>query len=73
MYESEWPREFIERQEVFIRNNTVYVVDSRGYQKSLWSDSGIVDAEWKANAVVITFRDGRRFRVYDQYGRSHQL
>lgn len=61
---SEWSREFLDRQEVVIRNSTVYVVDCNGYQKSIWSDSGIVDAQWIGGAVVITFQNGHRARVY---------
>lgn len=65
MTPSQWPREFLERQEVYIdSNHHVVVVDSRGYHQNIWQDAGIVDAQWVANAVIVTFRDGRRFRVF---------
>lgn len=67
MTPSQWPQEFLEKKEVYINNNHVVVVDSRGYHLGIWCDAGIVDAQWVADAVIVTFRDGRRWRVFSPY------
>ncbi|MCQ2360291.1 MAG: hypothetical protein MJ009_02270 [Paludibacteraceae bacterium] len=72
MHASEWPREFLVRQEVEIRNNTVYVKDERGYEQSLADDSGIVDAKWVANAVIITYKNGTKTRYWGPYGSQRE-
>lgn len=72
MHSSEWSRDFIIRKEVYIRNNTVYVVRADGSELGLASDTGIVDAQWVGDAVVLTYRGGQRLRYYGQYGSQRE-
>lgn len=72
MRNSEWPREYLELKQVEIRNNTVYVKSSRGGVTGLASDTAIVDAEWINDAVVITYRNGNRFRYFGPYGAQRE-
>ena len=72
MRNSEWPREYLETKEVFIKNNTVYVRSSRGTTTGLVSDSSIVNAQWVNDAVVVTYRNGQRVRYFGPYGSQRE-
>ena len=67
MSKTEWPIEFLERREVELRGNSVYVIDNRGYGKLLSTNSSIVDARWIGDAVVITYANGSRTRHFGPY------
>lgn len=72
MHTSEWPREFSENQHVVLDGYTVKVFSSRGHSYNLISDTGIVDARWIGDAVVVTFRNGNRVRFYGPYGNQYE-
>lgn len=72
MRPSEWPREYTELQHVEIRNNMVYVKSSRGACLGLVGDTGIVDAKWIADAVIVYYRNGVRVRYYGPYGSQRE-
>jgi hypothetical protein len=72
MRNSEWPREYLETKEVFIKNNMVYVRSSRGTTTGLVSDSSIVNAQWVNDAVVVTYRNGQRVRYFGPYGSQRE-
>ena len=72
MRNSEWPREYLETKEVFIKNNTVYVRSSRGATTGLACDASIIDARWVNDAVVVTYRNGNRVRYYGPYGSNRE-
>ena len=72
MHTSEWSQDYLIRKEVYITNNTVYVVRSDGYRLGLESDTGIVNAQWVGDAIVITYRGGQRVRYYGQYGSQRE-
>ena len=64
MRNSEWPRQYLETKEVFIKNNTVYVRSSRGATTGLVCDTSIIDARWVNDAVVVTYKNGQRVRYF---------
>ena len=72
MRNSEWPREYLETKEVFVKNNMVYVRSSRGTTTGLVSDSSIVNAQWVNDAVVVTYRNGQRVRYFGPYGSQRE-
>ena len=72
MHTSEWPREFSEYQYVVVDGYTVKVFSSRGQSYNLLSDAGVVNAMWAGDAVIVTFRNGRRVRYYGPYGNQYE-
>lgn len=72
MHASEWPREFSENQHVVVEGCTVKVFSSRGQSYNLISDASIVDARWIGDAVIVTFRNGRRLRFFGPYGNQYE-
>ena len=72
MRNSEWPREYLETKEVFIKNNMVYVRSSRGATTGLVCDSSIVDAQWVNDAVVVYYKNGCKVRYFGPYGSQRE-
>lgn len=72
MHTSEWPREFSENQHVVLEGYRVRVFSSRGHSYDLISDASIVDARWIGDAVIVTFRNGRRLRFFSPDGNQYE-
>lgn len=73
MHASEWSQDYLSRKEVYIDGgNQVVVVGLNGAKCYLGSDSGIIDASWVGEAVVVTFRSGMRIRYYGPYGSQRE-
>lgn len=72
MHTSEWPREFSENQHVVLEGYRVRVFSSRGHSYDLISDASIVDAIWIGDAVIVTFRNGRRLRFFGPDGNQYE-
>ena len=73
MHSTEWSQDYLIRKEAYVDNNhQVIVVRADGYRHGLGSDAAIVDACWMGDAVVITYRSGRRVRYYGPYGHQRE-
>ena len=69
MHTSEWSQDYLIRKEVYVDSgHQVVVVSANGSKHYLGADASIIDASWVGDAVVITFRSGRKVRYYGPYG-----
>ena len=71
MHKSEWPKEYLDRHEVVVRNDTVYVKSINGGEMSLASNSGI-KGYLSGDVVIVEYPNGTRLRYYGPYGSQRE-